>query len=113
MVLLDPRLDFSFNETSLEPECTTYTMENATKYNVTNGGDTENETYDKTNTTREAKREFPQPGLITSNSSDTKPLATSTTTSSTEQSVVRNLIERGSIINDKNIFIKVFSKFAS
>ena len=107
-------MDFSFNETSLEPECTTNLMENATKYiGTTNYCNTGNETNDKTNNTREANGELPQTGLVTSNCLDTKPLATSSTTSSTEPSVVRNLIEKGSYINDKEISIKVFLEFVS
>ena len=89
-------------------------MENATKYiGTTNYCNTGNETNDKTNTTREANGELPQIGLVTSNCLDTKPLATSSTTSSTEPSVVRNLIEKGSYINDKEISIKVFLEFVS
>ena len=107
---LDPRLDFSFNETSLEPECTTHANENVSKYeNITNNH-SENERNEKSSTNRTSA------AVVTSNCLDSKHLTSSAssshpaTTSSTEPSVVRNIIERGSQLKEKEKFTEVYLK---
>ena len=108
--LLDPRLDFSFNETSLEPECTTNPKENLSKYDNVTNYHSENEINEKSITNRASA------AVVTSNCLDSKQLTSSAssshpaTTSSTEPSVVRNIIERGFQIKEQEKFTEVHSK---
>ena len=105
---LDPRLDFSFNETSLEPECTTNANDNVSKYDNVTNYHSENERNEKSISNRTST------AVVTSNCLDSKQLTSSAssshpaTTSSTEPSVVRNIIERGSQLKEQENFTEVY-----
>ena len=103
-------MDFSFNETSLEPECTTNANENVSKYDNVTNYHSENERNEKSISNRTST------AVVTSNCLDSKQLTSSAssshpaTTSSTEPSVVRNIIERGFQIKELEKFTEVHSK---
>ena len=116
LFILDAMYDFSLNETSLEPECTENTNKVHSNIHRASGlpnCDSDNETNSGNirTTVRRLQKEDHASNLTSQIHSERKQVSTSSTTSSTQASVVRSLVERGCQISNNECLVQVIHQY--
>ena len=109
-IILDPRYDFSMNETSLEPEHITNTKEHPNSNTVENDNcESENESSSgKNKTTVRQVRSANQSSIITSKHHRASEITKEQSSHlAKDSSVVRSLVERGCQISNNESLLQV------